>query len=107
MPKGIWREFDNPIENSNDNKSLAINLKVDRSVRVKRERGGRGGKTVTIITGLALQENDLRKLLKKLKTKCGAGGTVKEENIELQGDQIQSVMDLLKKDGFKPKQSGG
>ncbi len=107
MPKGIWQEFDNPLENSSDKNSLNTASKVDRVVRVQRSRGGRGGKTVTIITGLALGAIELRKLLKKLKTKCGTGGTVKAENIELQGDQIQLVMEFLKKDGFSPKQSGG
>ena len=107
MPKGIWREFENFVENFSDKKSMKIQSKIDRIVRVYRERGGRGGKTVTIITGLDLNDIELRKLLKKLKTKCGTGGTVKAENIELQGDQIQSAMEFLKKDGFDPKQSGG
>ena len=107
MPKGIWREFENPAQNSSEEKSLNIQSKVDKLVRVQRSRGGRGGKTVTIIAGLDLNDIDLRKLLKKLKTKCGTGGTVKAENIELQGDQIQSAMEFLKKNGFDPKQSGG
>ena len=107
MPKGIWREFENPAQNSSDEKFLNIKSKVDRFVRVQRSRGGRGGKTVTIITGLALNEIELRTLLKKLKTKCGTGGTLKVGNIELQGDQVQPVMEFLKKDGFHPKQSGG
>ena len=54
-----------------------------------------------------MDESELRKLLKKLKIKCGTGGTVKEENIELQGDQIQNSIELLIKEGFRPKQSGG
>ena len=52
MPKGIWREFENPAQNSNEEKSLEIKSKVDKLVRVQRSRGGRGGKTVTIIAGL-------------------------------------------------------
>ncbi len=107
MPKGIWREFENPAQNTSDKTSLNIKSKFDRVVRLQRTRGGRGGKTVTIVSGLALNEIALRKLLKKLKTQCGTGGTVKGENIELQGDQIQSAMEVLKKDGFHPKQSGG
>ena len=107
MPKGIWREFENPAQNPKDKESWNSQSKVDKLVRVQRSRGGRGGKTVTIIAGLDLNDIDLRKLLKKLKTKCGTGGTVKAENIELQGDQIQSAMEFLKKDGFDPKQSGG
>ncbi len=107
MPKGIWREFENSLENSREKKSLKIQSKLDRVVRLQRSRGGRGGKTVTIITGLALNEIQLRKLLKKLKIHCGTGGTIKEENLELQGDQIQPAIDFLRKDGYQPKQSGG
>ena len=107
MPKGIWREFENPAQNSSEDKSLDIKSKVDKLVRVQRSRGGRGGKTVTIIAGLDLNDIELRKLLKKLKTKCGTGGTIKVGNIELQGDQIPLVIDFLKKEGFDPKQSGG
>ena len=107
MPKGIWREFENPAQNSSKESSLDIKSKVDKLVRLQRSRGGRGGKIVTIITGLELNDIELRQLLKKLKIKCGTGGTVKTENIELQGDQIQSAMEYLTKDGFDPKQSGG
>ena len=107
MPKGIWREFENPAQNPSVEKSLNIKSKCDRVVRVQRTRGGRAGKTVTIVAGLGLNDIELRKLLKKLKIKCGTGGTVKGDNIELQGDQVQSVMEVLKRDGFHPKQSGG
>ncbi len=107
MPKGIWREFENPAQNLSEENSLNISSKSDRVVRVQRTRGGRSGKTVTIISGLDLEDIELRKLLKKLKTKCGTGGTIKAGNIELQGQQIQSAIEFLKKDGFNPKQSGG
>ncbi len=107
MPKGIWREFQHPVENTSDKKPSNVKAKVDRVVRVQRVRGGRGGKTVTLITGLDLNAVELRKLLKQLKNRCGTGGTVKAETIELQGDQIQSAIEFLKKDGFQPRQSGG
>ena len=77
------------------------------AVRVQRMRGGRGGKTVTIIRGLALNALDAKKLLKKLKIRCGTGGTLKNEDIELQGDQVQVVITELQKEGFNPKKSGG
>ena len=49
----------------------------------------------------------LKKLLKKLKVKCGTGGTVKKETIELQGDKVSEVIGYLIKEGYKPTQSGG
>ena len=69
MPKGIWREFENPAQNSIEKKSSIPKSTGDRVVRVQRTKGGRGGKTVTIITGLALNDVELRQFLKKLKIK--------------------------------------
>ncbi len=58
----------------------------DGIVRVGRETKGRKGKGVTIITGLPLDESGLQKLATDLKRRCGAGGTVKGNTIEIQGD---------------------
>jgi translation initiation factor 1 len=61
------------------------------------------GKLVTVIRGLVADGNDLPGLLKQLKSSCGAGGTLQEDSIELQGDQIDRVREALKKIGFKVK----
>ena len=106
MPKGSWREFENIPSRDSPDSSENIPLIADRSVRVHRTRGGKGGKTVTIISGLDLNLFDAKNLLKKLKTSCGTGGTIKESNIELQGNQVQAAIEVLKEVGFKPKQSG-
>ena len=79
----------------------------DGIVRVGRETKGRKGKGVTVITSLALAEDDLKKLAAKLKNKCGCGGTVKDGVIEIQGDNRDKLIELLKADGFKVKKSGG
>ena len=107
MPKGSWREFEDLDSQDTDQKPQNIQSKIGRTVRIKPVRGGRGGKTVTIINGLGLNDAELRKLLKKLKKTCGTGGTVKTDIIELQGDQVKTSIDFLQNEGFNPKQSGG
>lgn len=79
----------------------------DGNVRVCPEKKGRGGKVVTVVSGLPLAGNDLKAYAKKLKKRCGGGGSVKEGNIELQGDHVDVMVDVLKKDGYDAKRSGG
>jgi translation initiation factor 1 len=79
----------------------------DGKVRVRGETGGRGGKTVTTVRGLALDEAALQTLGKQLKAACGSGGTVKDGVIEIQGDHVERVMAWLTQKGFAPKQAGG
>jgi translation initiation factor 1 len=75
--------------------------------RIRREVGGRGGKTVTVVTGLALDPIDLAALSKRLKSACGTGGTVKSGALELQGDHREQLLALLAGEGFKCKLAGG
>lgn len=79
----------------------------DGNVRVQRETKGRGGKCVTVITGLPLNAQELKDLSKKLKARCGTGGTAKGGVIEIQGDHCDLLVEELKKKGFKAKRSGG
>ena len=79
----------------------------DGIVRVSRETKGRGGKAVTLVRGLALDEAALAALGKRLRTACGAGGTVKNGVIELQGDHGERVMEALAKEGWAAKRAGG
>jgi len=79
----------------------------DGIVRIGRETKGRKGSSVCIITGIALDEKDLKKLAKQLKQKCGTGGTVKSGNIEIQGDHRELLKDELIKHGYTVKLSGG
>ena len=79
----------------------------DGIARIRRETGGRGGKTVTTIAGLALDDAPLAALAKRLKAACGTGGTVREGTIELQGDHRDAVLALLAKEGFRGKLAGG
>lgn len=79
----------------------------DGVVRVSRETKGRGGKSVTLVKGLALDADALAVLGKQLRAACGAGGTVKDGVIEVQGDHCELVMEALRKHGHSPKRTGG
>ena len=79
----------------------------DGNVRVRPEKKGRGGKVVTVISGLPLAGNDLKAYAKKLKKRCGGGGAVKDGNVELQGDHVDVMVEVLKKDGYDAKRAGG
>lgn len=79
----------------------------DGKVRVRRETKGRGGKTVSSVTGLPLEESALKELATKLKRRCGTGGSLKDGVIEIQGDFVEVLVDELKKQGFDAKRAGG
>jgi translation initiation factor 1 len=76
-------------------------------VRVGREVAGRGGKGVSVITGLPLPAEGLAELATRLKKLCGAGGAVKHGVIEIQGDHRERLVAELIKLGYAAKQSGG
>jgi len=79
----------------------------DGVVRIRRESKGRGGKTVTTVSGVPLDERALRELAKTLKRRCGSGGTLKDGVIEIQGDHRETVRAELDKRGFTVKLAGG
>jgi translation initiation factor 1 len=76
-------------------------------VRVGREVAGRGGKAVTVITGLPLDEARLEELATRLKRLCGAGGAVKNGVIEIQGEHRDRLIAELCKLGLEAKRAGG
>jgi translation initiation factor 1 len=78
-----------------------------QNVRVQATRSGRKGKTVTVITGFQAKPETLAALVKQLKTQCGTGGTVKDNEIEIQGDHKQKILEILIQLGYKAKISGG
>jgi translation initiation factor 1 len=75
----------------------------DGIARVSRQSKGRGGKTVTLVKGLALDPVALAALGKQLRTACGSGGTVKDGVLEVQGDHVERIVDELGKQGYKAK----
>jgi translation initiation factor 1 len=76
-------------------------------IRVARETAGRGGKGVTVITGLPLAGDALEQLAAQLKRCCGAGGAVRGGKIEIQGEQRDRVVAELLKLGYDAKRAGG
>lgn len=81
---------------------------AEQTIYVERSRKGRKGKTVTIMSGFQLSADDLKSLLKNLKSLCGAGGTGRDqETIEIQGDHRDRLLDHLATLGYKVKQKGG
>jgi translation initiation factor 1 len=111
MGKDSWRDLLCPkchqlkktctckTEPSTPNKSNAV--------RVGRETKGRGGKGVTTVSDLPLDENGLTELAAKLKNRLGAGGTTKDGRIEIQGDQRDRIVTELERLGYRVKRAGG
>ncbi len=75
--------------------------KGDGKIRVERSTKGRKGNGVSLISGLPLEGSSLKELAKKLKQKCGTGGTVKNGVIEIQGDHRDLLVEHLKTLGYK------
>lgn len=88
-------------------KKTAPAARGDGTARVSRESKGRKGKTVTLISGLPLDDAALQQLASDLKRQCGAGGAVKNGVIEIQGDHRDTVFDIIRKLGLPVKKAGG
>ena len=80
---------------------------AQQTLKIQASRKGRKGKTVTVVSGFQLSAKSLQALAKQLKSHCGTGGTVKDETIEIQGDQRSKIQAFLDKKGYKTKLSGG
>ena len=83
------------------------NEAADGIIRIKREKKGRKGKTVTMISGFRENYAEQKKIASELKNRCGTGGSVKDGVIIIQGDHRETVKDELTKQGFKVKLAGG
>jgi translation initiation factor 1 len=100
----VYSEFGNSAATERAVPDLPPN---QQNLRVQVSRKGRGGKTVTVISGFQSKPETLAALGKKLKAQCGTGGAVKEDTIEIQGDHAQKLLELLIGLGYKAKISGG
>ena len=79
----------------------------DGIIRIRREKKGRKGKTVTSISGFQEGIHDLKLIAKKLKNQCGTGGSIKDGIMVIQGDHRQTIQRELQKQGFNVKLAGG
>ena len=108
MKKNDWKDRLNIVYSTNPDFSYQLDEEEEpatvdpkqRKLRVSIEKKGRGGKTVTVITGFIGSEDDLKELGRMLKTKCGVGGAVKDGEILIQGEFKQRIIDLLKAEGY-------
>ncbi len=101
----VYSEFGTP--SAPEEEILADIPPQQQQVRIQASRSGRKGKTVTIVTGLQLSLESLNTLLKQLKNQCGSGGTIKDNTLEIQGDQTQKLLQIMTTLGYKAKISGG
>ena len=76
-------------------------------VKVRREPAGRRGKAVTTVTGVPVSDEELKALAGRLKQRCGVGGSSKDGVIELQGDHRDTVVEVLRKEGYDVVLAGG
>tara|TARA_B100000212_G_scaffold82922_1_gene59914 strand:+ start:141 stop:449 length:309 start_codon:yes stop_codon:yes gene_type:complete len=95
-----WMEFNN---NSFENEDIEDKIFDSQSIklRIHKQKKGKKGKTVTVISGLGLKNtSQINELLKKLKVFCGTGGSLNEQGIQLQGDMEDKVKFFLRKEGY-------
>lgn len=103
----VYQEFGSPDNSQALERGVPDLPPNQQDLRIQATRAGKKGKTVTIITGFQHKPETLTKLLKKLKSQCGTGGTVKDNNLEIQGDHKQKLLEVVTKLGYKAKISGG
>ena len=108
IKKNDWKERLNVVYSTNPDFQYETDeceeeetiAKNQQKLRVFIEKKGRGGKTVTVISGFVGTEDDMKELGKMLKSKCGVGGSVKDGEILIQGEFKLRIIDLLKAEGY-------
>lgn len=103
----VYSEFGNPDNSAALERGMRDLPPSQQNLKVQASRKGRKGKTVTVISGFQTKPETLEALVKQLKTQCGAGGAVKDDTIEIQGDHAQKLVQILAQLGYKAKVSGG
>ena len=115
MKKNDWKKREGVVYSTNSDFSYqpgsssgqATLTPGKQQLKIFIDSNGRAGKQMTIVSGFVGTSDDLEVLCKKLKTKCGTGGSVKEGEILIQGDTRDKILQLLIQDGYKAKKAGG
>lgn len=112
MPKDhnrtVWSSDQGDLRRKAEFPRKTISLPpYQQTIYLHRDSKGRAGGSVTLVKNLALSEEDLKGLAKRLKQVCGSGGTVKNGIIEIQGEQREKIAEELKRLGYKVKIAGG
>ena len=105
-PRIVYSTSDGDLRKARDPRTVARSTDGDR-VKVRRETGGRRGKTVTTVSNLPLSDVEIKALAGKLKKRCGVGGSAKDGVIEIQGDHRDAVMAILAAEGLDAVLAGG
>lgn len=79
---------------------------AQQKLTIRLDRKARSGKSVTLIEGLIMPQQEIEALLKQIKAKLGTGGAVRETSLEIQGDHCGILMHLLENMGYRAKRSG-
>jgi translation initiation factor 1 len=101
----VWSSTGGDLRRARDPKTVV--RKTEGPVKVRRETAGRKGKTVTTVFNLPLNDVEIRDLAGRLKKRCGVGGSAKDGVIEIQGDHRDTVVALLRADGYDVVLAGG
>ena len=112
MPKDnhqtVWSSDQGDLRKEESTSRKTISLPPhQQTIYLHRDSKGRGGSSVTLLKNLVLSHEDMKELAKRLKPVCGSGGTIKENIIEIQGEQREKIAEELKKMGYKVKIAGG
>lgn len=106
--KTVWSSEQGDLRKKNQNSASITSLPPQQqTIYLHRESSGRGGKAVTLVKNLALSPEDMKALAKQLKQECGTGGAIKDDVIEIQGEQRERIASVLRKLGYKVKVAGG
>ena len=107
-PRTVWSSEQGDLRKKESQPAKSRTLPANEQIAyLHRETKGRGGKTVTLIKNLVLSEMDSKALAKQLKQACGSGGTVRDGQIEIQGDHRDKISQILRDWGYKVKVAGG
>jgi translation initiation factor 1 len=104
----VWTSNQGALQKNESGARKVISLPPQQQTAyLHRDSKGRGGKTVTLVKKLILSEEDLRQLATHLKQVCGSGGTIKDNEIEIQGEHRERIAGALQRMGYKVKIAGG